>query len=64
MLLLVLKKKISVPINKELEIGKTITCKTRFIDSIRFMSSSVSSLVDNLSEGLHYDECIDKSYIS
>ena len=49
----------SVPIKKELGNGKTITCKIKFIDSSRFMSSSLSSLIDDLSEGLHYDKCID-----
>ena len=29
------------------------------MDSFRFMSSSLSSLVDNLSEGLHSDKCTD-----
>ena len=36
-----------------------ISYKTKFIDSFRFMSSSLSSLVDNLSEGLHSDKCTD-----
>ena len=40
----------SVPISKELDNGKTITYKLKFIDSFRFMSTSLSSLVDNLSE--------------
>ena len=31
----------------------------KFIDSFRFMSSSLSSLVDNLSEELHSDKCTD-----
>ena len=40
--------------NKEkLENGKINTNRTNFIDSFTFMSSSLSSLVDNLSEGLH-----------
>ena len=41
-----IKKKIE---NKDLE----ITYKLKFIDSYRFMSSSLSKLVDNLSEGIH-----------
>ena len=50
----------SVPIrkkidNKDLE----ITCKIKFIDSYRFMSSSLSKLVDNLSEGIHNNKCSD-----
>ena len=48
-----IKKKID---NKDLE----ITYKIKFIDSYRFMSSSLSKLVDNLSEGIHnnkYSDC-------
>ena len=53
----------SVPI-KKLENDKIITYKIKFIDSFRFMSSSLSSLVDNLSKGLHNDKCTDcKSYL-
>ena len=47
----------SVLIKKELDNGKTITYKIKFIDSFRFMSSSLSSLVDNLSEVLHNYKC-------
>ena len=47
-----LKKKID---NKNLE----ITYKVKFIDSLRFMSSSLSKLVDNLSEGIHNNKCFD-----
>ena len=40
----------SVPIEIELDNGKIITYKLKFIDSFRFMSTSLSKLVDNLSE--------------
>ena len=49
----------SVPIKKELDNSKTITYKLKFIDSFRFMSTSLSSFVDNLSEKLHSDKCKD-----
>ena len=56
----------SVPIKKEItkkdkngndKITK-ISYKIKFIDSYRFMSTSLSNLVSNLSEGLHNDRCI------
>ena len=47
----------SVLIKKELDNGKIIMYKIKFIDSLRFMSSSLSSLVDNLSEVLHNYKC-------
>ena len=47
-----LKKKIE---NKNLE----ITYKIIFIDSFRFMSSSLSKFVDNVSEGIHNNKCSD-----
>ena len=40
----------SVAIKKERDNDKAITYKLKFIDSYRFMSDSLSSLVDNLSE--------------
>ena len=57
----------SVPIKKEItkkdkngnnKITK-ISYKIKFIDSCRFMSTSLSNLVSNLSEGLYNDRCID-----
>ena len=39
----------SVPIKKEYDNDKTIIYKLKFIDSCRFMSDSLSNLVDNLS---------------
>ena len=49
----------SVLIKKELDNSKTVTYKLKFIDSFRFMSTSLSSFVDNLSEKLHSDRCKD-----
>ena len=46
----------SVRISKELDNGKTITYKLKFIDSFRFMAASLSSLVDNLSD-IYKKEC-------
>ena len=41
-----------------------ILYKIKFIDSFRFMSTSLSNLVNNLSEGVHNDKCTDcKSYL-
>ena len=39
--------------------GKKFTYRLKFIDSVRFMSTSLSSLVDNLSEKRHSDKCKD-----
>ena len=47
-----IKKKIE---NKDIE----ITYKIKFIDSYRFMSMSLSKLIDNLSEGIHNNKCAD-----
>ena len=57
----------SVPIKKEItkkdkdgnDKITEILYKIKFIDSFRFLSSSLRSLVDNLSEGLHSDKCTD-----
>ena len=50
----------SVPLKKKVENKNIeINYKINFIDSYRFMSSSLSKLVDNLSEGIHNNKCID-----
>ena len=61
-------KTFSVPIEKKVtKIDKdyngsivTISYKMKFIDSAKFMASSLSNLVDNLAEGIHkikYKDC-------
>ena len=47
-----IKKKIE---NKDIEITYKIKC----IDSYRFMATSSSKLVDNLTEDIHGDKCVD-----
>ena len=48
----------SVPLKKKIENKNIeITYKIKFIDSYRFMSSSLSKLVDNLYEGIHNNKC-------
>ena len=57
----------SVPIEKEVtntdrdgnESVVTISYKIKFIDSARFMATSLSNLVDNLREGIHKIKCKD-----
>ena len=54
----------SVPLKKDLDNCKTITYEINFINSFKFISRSLSSLVYNLSDGFHCDKCIDcKSYL-
>ena len=53
---------LSVPLKKEIKNKNKnieITYKIKFIDSYRFMSTSLSELLDNLSEGLHNNRCVD-----
>ena len=57
----------SVPIEKKVRKAEkdgnqditTISCKIKFINSPRFMQSSLSNLVDNLTEGIHKIKCND-----
>ena len=46
-----------VPIKRECDNNKIITYKLRFIDSFRFMSTSLSELVDNMSGNFNSIEC-------
>ena len=49
----------SAPIKKKMENKDIeITYKVKFIDSYRFMSSSLSKLVDNLSERIQNNKCL------
>ena len=50
----------SVPIKKRIENkDMEITYKIKFIYSFRFMATSLAKLVDNLTEDIHGDKCID-----
>ena len=55
----------SVPVKKESDNDQTIIYKIKFIDSFRFMSTSLSTLVDNLSNKIiENGNCVNcKSYL-
>ena len=46
-----------MPVEKKSDNNKRIIYKIKFIDSFKFMSTSLLSLVDNLSERVHSDIC-------
>ena len=48
---------------KKLDNGKTTAYKLKFIDSVRFMSSKLSDLVDNLSEIYKKEGCNERRII-
>ena len=60
-------KTFSVPIEKEItnidkdgnESVATISYRIKSIDSVIFMTSSLSNLVDNIAEGIHIIKCKD-----
>ena len=47
----------SVPIKKKCDDGKTIAYKLRFIDSFRFVPTSLPELVDNMPGNFNSKEC-------
>ena len=50
----------SVPLKKKIENKNIeITYKIKFNDSYRFMSMPLSKLINNLSQGLHNNKCLD-----
>ena len=58
----------SVPIKKKCGNGKTIAYKLKFIDSFRFMPTSLSELVDNLSgkifNSIECERCMERQKIN
>ena len=49
----------SIPVVKETGDGNSVTHKIKFIDSFRFMSTSLSNLVNSLLDGMHDIKCQD-----
>ena len=58
----------SAPIKKKSGDSKAITHKLRFIDSFRFMSTSLSELVDNMSgksfNSIECKKCIERKKLN
>ena len=53
----IIEKEIITSEKRRKEIAKNISYRSQFIDSARFMSSSLSYLVYNLAEGIHRIKC-------
>ena len=56
-----IEKEVSKVYKNGIENIVTISYKIKFIDSARFMESSLSSLVDNLAKGIYktkYKDCV------
>ena len=52
-----IEKEVTRTDKNEEEITKNTSCILQFIDSARFMASSLSNLVNNFSEGIHKIKC-------
>ena len=45
------------------EVTKTISCILQYINKARFMASSLSNLINILSEGIHKIKCKNKNHV-
>ena len=53
----------TIPVEKQLDHDKTVTYKLKIFDSFRFMSISLLSLANRISDGLYKEKCTSyKSY--
>ena len=52
-----IEKKVTNIVKDSNEGVVTISCKIKFLDSARFMATSSSNLVDNLTEGIYEIKC-------
>ena len=55
----IIKKEIKKNDKDGNESAETVSYKIKFIDSMRFIGTSLSKLVDNLTEGIHKIKCKD-----
>ena len=54
-----IKKKIAKKDKDGNDKATKLSYKIKFIDSFRFMSTSLSNLANNLPDGVHNDKCTD-----